>query len=196
MRKLLHIIFILLTPNYAFSQKVKWNSQQSIGLLIDYPITSEKLPESTARVYRPILFQVNLRFPLLKKYERNQLTFQLQPQFNYVMKVEGLDLFFFEYGLNCGLAYEYYFHRNAIFYTGIGTGPHYVNIETSYQKNGYIFSNNGFVGLHQLLGKSKWMMNYEVRFRHISNAGLQIPNSGIDNFFVGVGLSKFINSYK
>lgn len=82
MRKLLHIIFILLTPNYAFSQKVKWNSQQSIGLLIDYPITSEKLPESTARVYRPILFQVNLRFPLLKKYERNQLTFQLQPQFN------------------------------------------------------------------------------------------------------------------
>ncbi len=66
MRKLLHIIILLLIPIYAFSQEVKWNRQQSIGFLIDYPITSEKLPESTARVYRPILFQVNLRFPLLK----------------------------------------------------------------------------------------------------------------------------------
>lgn len=193
MNKLIHVFIIFLIPIYAFPQEAKLNRQQSFGLLMDYPITSEKLPESTARVYRPILLQVNLRFPLLKKYERNQLTFQLQPQFNSVVKIEGLDKYFFEFGLNCGLAYEYYFHSNAILYMGISTGPHYVNLETSYQKNGYIFSNNGFVGLHHILGNTKWFVTYEARFRHISNAGLQIPNSGIDNFFVGVGLSRFIN---
>jgi hypothetical protein len=35
-------------------------------------------------------------------------------------------------------------------------------------------------------------LNLQCRFRHISNAGLQKPNFGIDNFFAVVGFSKII----
>jgi hypothetical protein len=97
----------------------------------------------------------------------------------------------FETGVNLGIAYEYYIPQKAILFVGAGVGPHYININTDLQANGFIFSDNLFAGVHQILNPN-WMLTYQVKLRHISNAGLQNPNVGIDNVFTGLGVSYFI----
>ena len=115
----------------------------------------------------------------------------MTPQFNPVFSIPTYNKFLFEAGVNLGIAYEYYIPNAAILFFGISVGPHYININTSQQANGFIFSDNVFLGVHQILSP-KLMLTYQVKLRHISNAGLQNPNKGIDNLFAGVGVSYFL----
>lgn len=167
------------------------NRLKTIGFLADYPLVEEILPESVDNGYAPILLQVNLRFPLIRNLGKHQATLYVQPQFNPVKPIAGYNNFLFETGVNLGIAYEYYIPQKAILFVGGGVGPHYINIETNQQANGFIFSDNLFAGVHQIVNP-QWMLTYQVKLRHISNAGLQSPNSGIDNLFAGVGVSYFI----
>lgn len=196
MKKLLFSLTFLLFSGYTFAQNIPLNRLNSVGFLFDYPVTEEKLPESISNGYKPILLQGNFRFPLLKNNGRNQFTFLVQPQFNPVMKIKGYDEFLYEFGVNFGFAYEFYFPEKAILYAGAGVGPHFINIQTSQQASGFIFSDNAFIGVHQIMGDRKWFITYEARIRHISNAGLQSPNAGIDNIFLGMGVSRFIEGNK
>lgn len=172
------------------AQNYPLNRQKTIGLLIDYPIMEEKLPESTGG-YNPLLIQANFRLPLIKNNGLHQATLYVTPQFNPVLPIPGYDKFLFETGVNLGIAYEYYVPNKAILFFGAGVGPHYINIVTNKQANGFIFSDNVFAGVHQIISP-KWMVTYQVKLRHISNAGLQKPNGGIDNLFAGMGVSYFI----
>jgi hypothetical protein len=167
------------------------NRLPTAGLLIDYPIVEEVLPESIDNGYKPVLIQANFRFPLIKNNGLHQATLYVQPQFNPVLPITGYNQFLFETGVNLGIAYEYYIPQKAILFIGGSIGPHYINIETNLQANGFIFSDNLFAGVHQIVDRN-WMLTYQVKFRHISNAGLQSPNGGIDNFFAGVGVSYFL----
>jgi hypothetical protein len=167
------------------------NRLPTAGLLIDYPIVEEVLPESINNGYKPVLIQANFRFPLIKNNGLHQATLYVQPQFNPVLPITGYNQFLFETGVNLGIAYEYYIPQKAILFIGGSIGPHYINIETDLQANGFIFSDNLFAGVHQIVDRN-WMLTYQVKFRHISNAGLQSPNGGIDNFFAGVGVSYFL----
>ena len=174
------------------AQGLPLNRMRSVGLLIDYPVSGYTLPEQTTDYYKPLLVQVNFRFPLIQNNGLHQATLYVTPQFDPVLPMEGFDpnKFLFEGGVNLGVAYEYYIPNAAILFFGGSIGPHYINIETNRQANGFIFSDNIFAGVHQILS-SKWMMTYQGKFRHISNAGLQHPNGGINNWFVGMGLSYF-----
>jgi len=167
------------------------NRLNSVGFLLDIPGVDEQLPEYTGNGYAPILLQANLRFPLIKNNGKHQCTLMVQPQFNPVVPIEGYNGFLFEAGVNLGIAYEYYVPERAIIFIGAGVGPHYINVQTSQQADGFIFSDNLFAGVHQILSRD-WFLTYELRIRHISNAGLQEPNGGIDNAFGGIGLSYFI----
>lgn len=193
MKSLIILFLFFVSVNFTQAQQTPLNRLSSVGFLFDYPITEEKLPESISNGYAPILLQGNFRFPLIKNNGKNQLTFLVQPQFNPVKKIKGHDDFLYEFGVNFGFAYEYYIPEKAIVYAGAGVGPHYINVVTSQQANGFIFSDNFFVGIHQIMSNRKWLVTYEVRVRHISNAGLQSPNAGIDNIFLGVGISKFMD---
>lgn len=176
---------------FAQSFGLPLNRLKTVGLLVDYPIVEEKLPESIDNGYAPILIQANLRFPLIKNNGLHQATLYVQPQFNPVKPITGYGGFLFEAGVNLGIAYEYYIPQKAILFFGGGVGPHYINVNTDLQANGFIFSDNVFAGVHQIVSRD-FMLTYQVKFRHISNAGLQSPNGGIDNFFAGLGLSYFI----
>jgi|SRR5690554_4220802 len=187
---LLFLIVSSLFVTSAFAQGHKpLNRLNSVGLLIDYPIIEEKLPEVNSGGYKPLLIQANLRFPLIKNNGLHQATLYVSPQFNPVLS-PSVDKFLFEAGVNLGIAYEYYIPNAAILFFGIGVGPHYINISTDKQANGFIFSDNVFAGVHHILSP-KLMMTYQVKLRHISNAGLQSPNRGIDNLFAGLGISYF-----
>ncbi len=193
--KFLYILTITLTffcfSGKAQNEAIGLNHLNSVGLLTNIPLNAENLPEGSE--YKPILIQANFRFPLLKKEGRNQLSLLVQPQFNPVLNINHqADEFIFEAGVNLGLAYEYLLSSHLILYAGAGVGPHYINVQTGIQADGFIFSDNFFIGMHQISADEKWLLSYEFRFRHISNAGLQSPNSGIDNFFGGIGIGYFI----
>lgn len=183
-------LFLSVFTGLANAQNYPLNRQKTVGLLIDYPIMEEKLPETTGG-YNPLLIQANFRFPLIKNNGLHQATLYVTPQFNPVLPIPGYDKFLFEAGVNLGIAYEYYVPNKAILFFGAGVGPHYINIVTNKQANGFIFSDNVFAGVHQIISP-KWMVTYQVKLRHISNAGLQQPNGGIDNLFAGMGVSYFI----
>lgn len=183
----------LVLAAFMLSAQNNWplNRLKTIGLLVDYPVIEEVLPESIDNGYAPILIQANLRVPLIRNNGVHQATLYVQPQFNPVKPITGYNQFLFEAGVNLGIAYEFYIPERAIIFLGAGVGPHYINIETGLQANGFIFSDNLFAGVHQIVNRH-WMLSYQVKLRHISNAGLQSPNGGIDNVFAGVGVSYFL----
>lgn len=151
----------------------------------------EKLPNTNNEKYAPLLIQGNFRFPIIKNNRMHQATILLQPQFNPVKPISNNNKFIFETGVNFGIAYEYYIHPKTILFLGAGIGPHFINVNTSLQANGFIFSDNIFLGAHQILSPG-WMLSYQLKFRHISNASLQQPNVGLDNLFAGLAFSYFI----
>jgi len=190
------LFFILIVGVLSMSQllaqnNVPINKLKSFGILASYAAVGEVLPEGPS--YAPTLIQGNLRIPLLNNESQHQLTLLVQPQFNPVGNLPGQSQFSWETGVNFGLAYEYLIHEDVgIIYAGAGIGPHYINVETNLQANGFIFSDNLFVGMHQFVGNRSWFITYELKLRHISNAGLQNPNGGIDNVFLGIGVNYFL----
>jgi hypothetical protein len=72
----------------------------------------------------------------------------------------------------------------------LGSGPHYITADLPRQANVKIFSDNIDFGLFRQLNKNKPLfLNLQFRVRHISNAGLKLPNSGVNTLNVLVGLS-------
>ncbi len=95
----------------------------------------------------------------------------------------------FEGGLNLGLQGEWQLDTDWRLQAAIGSGPHFLGLRTELQARGFIFSDNFTLRCARRL-PSKWQLTCGVRFRHISNAGFQNPNKGIDNWFLLFGFRK------
>jgi hypothetical protein len=78
--------------------------------------------------------------------------------------------------------------RSVVPYFELGGGTLFTNIKTPPGTSQINFTTSGALGLH-FLG-SKHNVSTEIRFMHISNAGLSSPNPGINTvqFRVGFGL--------
>ncbi len=93
-----------------------------------------------------------------------------------------------EFGLNFGFLYQQPIFHKLKLTAAIGTGPNYITLNTSRQAHGFIFSDNVELGL--VYPFSKMLdINLKVRYRHISNAGFESPNGGIDNLFLIIGVT-------
>lgn len=190
-KTLLLLLLVAFWAEMLHAQHIPYNRKRTVGLLVDYAVDGYQLPEQPSGYYKPLLLQANFRFPLIKNNGLHQATLYVTPQFNPVLPMPGYDgKFLFEGGVNLGIAYEYYIPNSVILFFGGGVGPHYINIETSKQANGFIFSDNVFAGVHHIVS-SKLMLTYQAKWRHISNANLQKPNGGINNWFAGIGMSYF-----
>jgi len=140
--------------------------------------------------YEVYQLQYQYYFRLLGK-EIWSLEFLAQPQFNISRYRENADnpeiLKGHEYGLNGGFLFRLLFLDNKISpYTFISAGPHHVSGVPDRQSPGFIFSDNFFTGL-QLGLSNAFYLDLRFGFRHISNAGLQNPNGGVNNWIGNVG---------
>lgn len=91
---------------------------------------------------------------------------------------------------NLGIEFLWQFHRSIAFRVAIGSGPGYQSSSSGHQARGFIFSNNFSGGFKLTLGKQKpFNATSQFRFRHMSNASLENPNFGIDNFLFLVGVA-------
>lgn len=95
----------------------------------------------------------------------------------------------FEFGANLGLIMERHItDTRGAFYAGVSSGPHFLQKETHRQTSGPIFSSALFIGYaHQIT--RHMVIDIRPGYRHISNAGIYIPNGGINNSTLTMGLS-------
>lgn len=190
--KFLIIIFILF-PFMCKPQEITSNyiNSKTKGFLIGTSYVDEHLPEGNN--YHPFKIIFKYATPLLKNndHRKSNIYLQLEPQFNPVIVTNSKNAL--EFGFNVGFLYHRILSEKSIIFTGIGSGPHFITIKTSLQANGFIFSDNFIIGYRQIINdKLPLELNIQTRFRHISNARIQEPNLGIDNFFILIGLSKII----
>lgn len=189
---LLCIICIINSPLLSQNESNSYINSNTSGFLIGYSFVDEMLPEGNS--YHPINLIYNYTFPLKKKQVDNKsnLFLQFEPQINPVFINNGKNAI--EFGVNVGLLYHLMIADDIILFAGIGSGPHFISINTKLQSSGFIFSDNLILGYRRCF--KSWNkpleLNVQLRFRHISNAGIKEPNTGIDNFFILIGLSKIV----
>lgn len=132
-------------------------------------------------------FDLNLKV-LTQKFNFNPaqlLQFQIEPFISTVSQpdanVEIGTSFFFKFGL---LPQSSKFQP----YGKIGVGMVYMTQHTREQGTQFNFIDTAALGMHYFFRKNT-AFTLEGRFRHLSNAGTDNPNSGINTYFVVVGLS-------
>lgn len=170
---------ILIIPKNVWSQS-DLESQPVGSWSLGYSIGDELLPEGD--YYSPITILGN--YPLwtyhrLKLYVEPQVTKASSP-----LRARTN----FEFGLNLGFSFDVIRTRKLSMNAAIGAGPHYITVNTGLQAPGFIFSDNFEIGASYHLFDINAVVLLKMRFRHISNAGLNEPNGGIDNLFIVGGL--------
>jgi lipid A 3-O-deacylase len=190
------LIFSICIVDLAAAQDKagKWRLREK-GFIsgIGRGIDSVNIPEGR---YTPIVFMVHMGVDILKKTQSQNnpgiFTIYAEPQVNPVIIKKGsntrTDL---EFGINIGFKHMYPLRKNIYAYLLIGSGPHFITVHTIKQTRGFIFSDNFGAGFY-FFNKKDMALNLGFRLRHMSNANIQMPNSGINTFNYYIGISKVI----
>ena len=158
------------------------------GFNVGVPVYSITLDEGYN--YRPLLLMANWGHKFSKKIKNGVWWMIIEPQFNPVFLDNKLKEA--EFGVNVAFRYKYKLCDGLYFYAQLGSGPHFITIGTSQQAHGYIFSDNLAFGFSKSISKNI-MLNAQARIRHISNANIMLPNRGMNNALIVLGISKLIN---
>ncbi|MEL7193656.1 MAG: acyloxyacyl hydrolase [Bacteroidota bacterium] len=141
--------------------------------------------------YRVAFFQPQLYYTILDRSNWN-LELLLQPQYN-LTEFRQVDFLpdeseGFELGLNVGVLLRKNLLKDIVSVYILGSiGPHYVSGVPKRQSTGFIFSDNFFLGL-SLKISSRVYLDLRPGIRHISNAGLQERNGGVNNTILSGGI--------
>jgi hypothetical protein len=120
----------------------------------------------------------------------------LRGRFEYAVDAVPIFLVFqptgaaYGFGLNpLGLKWNLDAGRRVVPYFELGGGTLFTNHEVPAGTSKVNFTSGGAFGMHFLRRKYNWSV--EVRYMHISNAGLSTPNPGINTLQVRLGLGRF-----
>ncbi|TAG53006.1 MAG: acyloxyacyl hydrolase [Cytophagales bacterium] len=181
----------------CFSVSAQKNLFYEKGFLVGFGhgLSIYNLPEGN---YRPFFFMGHFGIDLLKKNKQNlpfgKFTLYFEPQFNPVL-VENYSKNLveqkFEFGLNIGFKQTVRIYKNLFAFIHGGVGPHFHNSVTRKQFKGFLFSDNFGLGLSYKISENK-LINLGFRLRHLSNANLEMPNSGINTYNYHFGMSWII----
>lgn len=134
--------------------------------------------------YDPIYFSGDLCWQFKPGRKKVFLTYYCQPQFNFVKTDGPMEV---EFGSNIGLRFYQYVGENLVFYQMAGSGPHFITANLKRQARGFIFSDDVAIGFLKKINKRS-AINFQIKLRHISNAGLKRPNAGVNTLNVLIGL--------
>ncbi len=144
--------------------------------------------------YQVLFFQLQYYWGFLNR-EKWGLNLLVQPQYN-LTKFRHIDnianeINGYEFGVNAGVLIRRVLLGEVLYLYGlISSGPHYVSGTPERQADGFIFSDNFLLGLNVKLLENLFF-DFRSGFRHISNAGLNHPNGGVNDLVLSGGV--FIN---
>ena len=129
--------------------------------------------------FKPILEKINLTPEAI-------VELYLEPQINPVASPDAN----VEFG--CGIGWQIIFNPKAKIcpYLTFGSGLIYITQSTAEQSTKYNFQDQAGCGIYYFLDRER-ALNFGYRIRHISNAGIKHPNSGIDTHMLEFGYSVF-----
>ncbi len=102
----------------------------------------------------------------------------------------------YEMGFNVGVALRKRIYKDYLScYALLSTGPHYISGAPARQIDGFIFSDNIFIGFDIKLVDNIYI-NIRPGFRHMSNAETRHPNLGINSFALTGGIIIDLATFK
>jgi len=187
-RALLFILFsaILLDPTIPASAQafdIKFINQKSIGgfASIGFPLYDV---EEGIR-YNPFVLGGSLHLPFYQTKSKFGVGIGILPQVGFVPYNSSME---YEFGFNITFTFGFQLSPRGIFSINIGTGPHYYTADIGRQAPGFIFADHFNLAYRHKFTKLEASITLGIR--HISNAGLEAPNRGIENIGLGVSLAK------
>ncbi len=170
----------LIGANASFAQSGRF------GAHVGIPIVNEHLAEGWTYLPWQLLFTCELHH--FHPGDRRGLVVLAEPQliwahFSPKRKTS------WEAGVNLVAEYRIPAGQRHAVHLAVGAGPHYLASDFQQQASGFIFSDNFTAGWHFQSAPHRPAFDLKLRFRHISNAGLQEPNLGIDTWFLILGIS-------
>lgn len=186
MKKLIILINLIFVLSQALISGTRPKIQY-LGAMIHLPLMGEHLPEQVN--YFPLLFEGRYRIKVNKPEAIHGCILFVEPQVNGVFLKPNQKSW--EIGLNLGIAYQVNIQQENHLLFGIGSGPHLFPTVTTHQAKGFLFSDNFTIEYGRYF-KDNWILTGSMRFRHISNLDIQLPNNGLDHLFLGVGFLKII----
>ena len=186
-------MFLVLIPCYAALAQEPitlddYGNSKAMGfnMLVGTPIYS--LPEDVD--YTPILFMGHYRFPIHRGEGSLSLSLDIIPHYGIVSL--GDQSLHHEAGVNCWLDLSLQLTNHSTLSLDIGSGPHFITVETERQARGFAFSDNLFFVYRSRNNYAGSEIKVFFGFRHVSNASLMKPNGGIDNIIFGLGASDLL----
>jgi hypothetical protein len=183
------ICFIVFIPKVNAQEDLIFHGHRhKVGFISGY---GDQFFLDVSYSYHVYFLQAQYYYSLVRKQSWS-LEVLLQPQYNLTSyrpvdsdpdRRNG-----YEYGLNAAILIRKNLEEDHFsLYAFLGTGPHYVSDTPKRQANGFIFSDNLFIGANIKLIPNLYL-DIRPGFRHISNLGLQDPNWGIHTFVMSGGL--------
>ncbi len=161
-------------------------NQRSAGILVEYASPYYYLPEGFRYYALPTGAMVS--FPLFKARRFFNMSVEIYPHYSFVWvePSEGN----YEVGVNIRLAGNFSLSPNDVISAKLATGPHYFTVETEKQAEGFLFSDYYLLTYNRrfFIRDIPFSMLLETGYRHMSNAGLQMPNRSVSNFIFGLGV--------
>ena len=189
---LLLLIILLLGSLFAKAQiknSDRFINQRTIGGFALTGIPLYRLEDKTR--YEPIIGGFLFHQPLYQAKKRMNIAVDLMPQVAFVPFESHNE---FEMGFNVNFSFGYEINPTTIFSFNIGSGPHYISSYLTRQAHGFIFSDNFTFALRKKINNLD--ISIFAGWRHISNAGLEEPNRGINNVSTGFSIAHIISAVK
>jgi len=187
MKKLYFILLVLITINAQGqnSKPQKYINQKTFGGFVSTGLPLYKLADQSA--YHPIIGGATFYVPLFKAKNRFNIAVDLQPQVVLVPFERHTE---YEMGFNVVFSFGLALNPTTILSFNVGSGPHYISSTLTRQAQGFIFSDNFNFSIREKLGIVE--TSIFSGWRHISNAGLENPNAGVNNVIIGVSVAKIL----
>lgn len=177
----------LLLPNTVWPQEEKTKCLEGIEFFTGFGWGKLRHQENYRLVPFMVDFDFNLK-PLAQKFNFNPsslLQFQIEPFISYISNprnnVEAGTSFLLKAG---------FLPQTSKFQPFIlaGVGMVYMTQHTRSQSTQFNFVEQAGLGMHYFFKKNT-ALTLQGRLRHLSNAGIRYPNTGINTYFVLTGIS-------
>lgn len=181
------ILFILLIAISSFSNA---GNSERLGFNVGYGSQRfGRLNHSSSYSYEVLFFHLNYGLRIASgKHSGFFVVFE--PQFNRTCLTDSKHFVptpAIEFGLSCGFQYNAsLLADHSRIYLGLQSGPHFISDSHPKQADGFVFASSLYVGNSFRISD---VLFFDLRFgtRHMSNAGIEEPNRGINTFFILAG---------